>query len=216
MAGDGSGGGGGQPGSGCRTETPVAHSPNDAKLEGPKIVTYALRNFVIASVCCALFAAVCVTQATAQEGGYKIGVVDMQQVLAKYNKRKAKYDDLQKQVDALQAGIDSKSKAIEAAKADYEKKRATLSSEELSALELKIRSDYVDYQAELTRSQQKIDSMEEEVLKQVLKDVQEKVEAIAASGNYHLILNRTGGNSTVLFAAPQIDITSQVLEQLNK
>lgn len=179
-------------------------------------MTYALRNFVIASVCCALFAAVCVTQATAQEGGYKIGVVDMQQVLAKYNKRKAKYDDLQKQVDALQAGIDSKSKAIEAAKADYEKKRATLSSEELSALELKIRSDYVDYQAELTRSQQKIDSMEEEVLKQVLKDVQEKVEAIAASGNYHLILNRTGGNSTVLFAAPQIDITSQVLEQLNK
>lgn len=183
-------------------------------------MTHALKNFVIASVCCALFAAVGSTHAFAEDAtaGYKIGVVDMQTVLAKYNKRKTKYDDLQKQVDALQSGIDAKSKAIEAAKADYEKKKKDgLASDALSALELKIRSDYVDYQAELTRSQQQIDSMEEQVLKEVLKDVQETVEKIATDGKYFLILNhRNGPNSAVLYAATSIDITPQVLEQLNK
>lgn len=188
------------------------------KKEGTKHVTHALKNFVIASVCCALFAAIGCTQAAAQDTNYKIGVVDMQTVLAKYDKRKSKYDELQKQVDALQSGIDGKSKAIEAAKADYEKKKKeNLPSEQLSALELKIRSDYVDYQAELTRSQQKIDSMEEEVLKEVLKDVQAAVEQIATEGNYHLILNhRSGPNSAVLYANNNIDITPKVLEQLNK
>ena len=179
-------------------------------------MTHALKTFMIASVCCALFAAFGSTLAAAQE--YKIGVVDMQTVLAKYNKRKAKYDDLQKQVDSLQAGIDQKSKAIETAKADYDKKKKdNIPQAELDALELKIRGDYVDYQAELTRNQQQIDAMEEEVLKEVLKDVQATVEKIAADENYHLILNhRSGPNSAVLFAATGIDITSKVLEQLNK
>lgn len=181
-------------------------------------MTHALKNFVIASVCCALFAAAGSTHAFAQDTNYKIGVVDMSDVLSKYNKRKTKYDDLQKQVDALQSGIDTKSKAIEAQKADYEKKKKSgLAPEELSALELKIRSDYVDYQAELTQSQQKIDSMEEQVLKEVLKDVQVALEAIAKEGNYYLILNhRSGPNGAVLYAAPSIDITPKVLEQLNK
>lgn len=181
-------------------------------------MTYALKNFVIATACCALFAAFGATHAVAEDASYKIGVVDMQTVLAKYDKRKSKYDELQKKVDALQSGIDAKSKAIEAAKADYEKqKKDGLASDKLSAMELKINSDYIDYKAELTRSQQQIDSMEEEVLKEVLKDVQEAVEAIATSGNYHLILNhRTGPNSAVLYAATNIDITSQVLAQLNK
>jgi Skp family chaperone for outer membrane proteins len=180
-------------------------------------VTHALKTFLIASICCALFTAFGSTLAAAQE--YKIGVVDMQTVLAKYEKRKAKYDELQKRVDSLQAGIDAKSKAIEAAKADYDKKRKEnkISSDELSALELKIRGDYVDYQAELTRNQQQIDSMEEEVLKEVLKDVQATVEKIATDENYHLILNhRSGPNSAVLYAATGIDITSKVLAQLNK
>lgn len=182
-------------------------------------MTHALKNFVIASACCALFAAFGSTHAFAQDTNYKIGVVDMSALLAKYDKRKAKYDELQKQVDALQSGITAKSNAIEAAKADYDKKQkeGKIPAEELSALELKIRSDYVDYQAELTRSQQKIDSMEEEVLKEVLKDVQEKLESIATAGKYHLILNhRSGPNGAVLYAAPAIDITSQVLAELNK
>lgn len=181
-------------------------------------MTHALRNFVIASACCALFAAFAPSRALAQDTNYKIGVVNMQEVLAKYDKRKSKYDDLQKQVDALQSGIDAKSKAIESAKADYDKKKKeNIPQAELDALELKIRKDYVDYQADLTRSQQEIDAMEEQVLKEVLKDVQEKLEAIATAGKYHLILNhRSGPNGAVLYAAPAIDITPQVLAELNK
>ncbi|MBX3178754.1 MAG: OmpH family outer membrane protein [Candidatus Hydrogenedentes bacterium] len=181
-------------------------------------MTSTLKHFMTLSICCALLAGLAAPGAFAQEGGnYKIGVVDMQEVLAKYEKRKSKYQDLQKQVDALQSGIDKMSDRIKAARDDYEKKKGQLSADQLLDLETKIRADYADYQSELTKSQQQIDSMEAKVLKEVVKDVQDAIEAVANTGNYHLVLNKEGGpRSAVLFASTTIDITSQVLQHLNK
>lgn len=181
-------------------------------------MTHSIKTLLIASLCCALFASVGISQASAEEAAnYKIGVVDVQAVLAKYEKRKTKYEDLQKQVESLQTEIDSMSKKIEAAKADYDKRKRELSETELVELENKIKNDYADYQNELTKSQQKIDSMEELVLKEVLKDIQESIQKVAENGNYHLVLNNGAGpRSAVLFAHNSIDITSQILADLNK
>jgi len=175
------------------------------------------KTLLVATLFCMLTAGLLATPAEAQDGSYKIGVVDMQAILAQYDKRKAKYDDLQKQVDALQAGIDKMSRDIEAAKDDYEKRKASLSDAELFNLETKIRNDYADYQNKLQQSQREIDGMEELVLREVLKDIQAAIEKIAENGNYHLVLNDgKGARGAVLYASASIDITSQILAELNR
>lgn len=148
---------------------------------------------------------------------YKIGVVDMQFVVAEYDKRKQRYQELQAEVDRLQKEIDRMSEQIEKAKQDFEARRATMTPEERLELKNKIDADYVVYQSELARRQRLIDNQEEQVLIEVLKDVEGVLAQLAAEENYHLILNgRAGPRGAVLYHSPTIDITSKVLALLNK
>jgi len=157
------------------------------------------------------------TTASAQDSEYKIGVVDMQAVLAGYDKRKSKYEELQKQVEALQSGIDAMSNKIQKARDDYEARKKSLTAEQLLELESKINADYSDYQNELRKSQQQIDSMEALVLREVVKDIQAAIEEVATKGNYHLVLNKESGpRGAVLYVHTTLEITSQILLYLNK
>lgn len=148
---------------------------------------------------------------------YKIGVVDMQFVVAEYDKRKQRYQELQAEVDRLQTEIDRMSTEIEKAKKDFEDRRATMSAEERLDLKNKIDADYVVYRSELERRQRLIDNQEEQVLIEVIKDVEAVLTQLAAEEHYHLILNgKAGPRGAVLYHSPTIDITSKVLALLNK
>lgn len=157
--------------------------------------------------------------ATAQDtasGGYKIAVVDLQQVVAEYNKRELRYKELESQVKARQAPIDQLSETIEAKKKQYEDGRTTMSEDDRRDLKFEIEQKFVEYKAMLEKQQNEIDSMEATVLEEVFADIEKTLNKIATRDNYHLILNARGGpRGTVLYHSTQIDITSQVLADLN-
>jgi outer membrane protein len=182
-------------------------------------VLYKKRVFISGLLALTL-AAGCIYPGTAaaqekENSGYQIRVVDMQVILAEYDKRKEKYADLQQEVEALQKDIDAMSDRIEANKKKYDE-GAGLTEEERSDLETQIKSDYAEYQSELKKRQLKIDSMEERVLKEVVKDIESAITRIAEKEGYHLILNaRNGARSSVLYHSQTIDITSKVLLDLN-
>lgn len=180
-------------------------------------MTAITKTLMTISLCCAIFATLVSVPASAEDNNYKIGVVNMQQVMEKYEKRKSKYEELQKKVDTLQKGIDARSEKIKGMKDDYEKRKKDLTAAQLVELETKIKADYSDYQNELTKSQQEIDAMENLVLGEVLKDIQEAIKSVAEAGNYHLVLNSGGGpRDAVLYASSTIDMTSKIIEHLNK
>lgn len=152
----------------------------------------------------------------ASSATYKIGVVNMQEVLAGYNKRKQKYDELQKEVDGLQKEIDAMSTSIEADKKKYEEGKSTMPEDARDQLKNKVERDYITYRAKLEEHQKTIDNMEERVLKEVFKDIEAAITEIATKGNYHLVLNASSGpRGSVLFFQPSIDMTPQVLTKLN-
>jgi len=155
--------------------------------------------------------------AVAENGGYKIGVVDMEVLLTEYEKRKTMYDELQSEVDRRQQKIDEMSKRIESMKESYDNNRDTMSDEERFDRENEIESEFATYEAELKKNQRFIDNKEEAVLTEVLKDIKDAIASIANDENYHLILNSAtrGPRAAVLFHAPAVDITSKVLVKLN-
>ncbi len=155
-------------------------------------------------------------QDSAAGNTYKIGVVDLQRVLADYDKRKQKYEELQAEVEKLQADIDALSKTIEDNKKYYEEGKATMSEDERFKLRESIENDYTKYQIELKSRQSKIDNMEERVLKEVFEDIQQAISEIAEKENYHLVLNANRGpRGSVLYHSATIDVTSAVLAKLN-
>ena len=149
--------------------------------------------------------------------GYRIAVVDMGQLMKDYKKREQKYAELQKEVDKLQAEIDVKQKGIETARADYEKKRETMTDDQRTAARLQIENDIANYKSELEKRQRLIDSNEETVLKEVVGDIQKVIAQVAEQEGYHLVLNSGGGpRASVLYSSTTIDITPKVLGILNK
>lgn len=180
-------------------------------------MTRIIKILLIGALLGATFAAIQRTSVSAQDNSYKIGVANLQMIGNKYEKRKAKYAELQKQMEVLQAGVDQKTATIEAAKKDYEQKKDGLTAEAAATLELKIKSDIADNQAELTKSQLKIDSMQALMLQEVFKDIHEAIDQIAVKGNYHLVLDSAQGpGAAVLYSHNSIDVTAQILELLNK
>jgi len=151
-------------------------------------------------------------------GGYKIGVVDMQKVMAEYDKREAKYKELEVKVKELQAPIDALSAKITQMKADYDKRAAEANADRvaLAQLEGQVRAEHATYEAKLRESQVQIDELERAVLTSVLDDIKAALKEIGEQQNYHLILNgREGSGSAVVYHSTSIDLTSQLLAKLN-
>lgn len=148
-------------------------------------------------------------------GGYKIGVVDLQEVLANYNKRKAKYEQLEQEVKTRQAKIDALSNEIEADKKRHEQMR-TSDPEGARELETQIQKKFAQYKADMASLQLEIDQMEEKVLREVVGDVDAALENIGKTENYHLILNaRKGPSGSVVYHSTTIDLTAKLLAVLN-
>ena len=174
------------------------------------------RSILAAAIALALFAFPAAAQDAA--GGYKIGVVDMQKVMADYDKREAKYAELEAKVKELQAPIDALSDKITKMKDDYEAKAKQEGADRvaLAQEEGRIRSEHATYEAKLRESQIQIDELERAVLSSVLEDIRGALKAIGEQENYHLILNggeRSG--SAVVYHSTTIDLTAKVLAKLN-
>jgi len=147
---------------------------------------------------------------------YRIAVVDVDLVMREYNKRKEKYEELQKEVDSQQKELDSLMSRIEEDRKKLESGKATLSDDEKLDLKMKIEQEAATYRAELEKRQKTIDSKEERIIRECLDDIQNAINVIATSDNYHLVFNAGKSlKSSLLFHSPTMDITSKVLTYLN-
>lgn len=175
------------------------------------------RISLAAGVCAAalLAAAAFSNIGSAQEGQttYKIGVVDMKRCLAEYNKRETMYRELQRQVDERQKRIDQLSQEVERLQQRYSETRDPA---ERQRIENEYNDKAVEYRAELERNQRQIDAEETRVLQELITDVRNTIEQIGQEQHFHIILDaRNPAGGGVLFHAPTVEITSQVLQRLN-
>lgn len=153
--------------------------------------------------------------ASAGGGSYKIGVVDIEQVVEGYGKKQRLMSELKTQVDADQAQVDSMTKQLETEQKAYEASRDTMTDADKSAKQAKIRELITNIKAETEKRQGKIDQREGEIRREVFGDVDKAITSIAEAEGYHLILNKRGQpNASVLYSSPTIDITSKVSAQL--
>jgi Skp family chaperone for outer membrane proteins len=84
-------------------------------------------------------------------------------------------------------------------------------------MENEIQSKTVDYQNGWKQRQLQIDEQELEVNKQAFLDIQSVIETLAEQEAYHLVMRaQKDPRSQVLYFSAAIDITSQVVERLNK
>lgn len=155
--------------------------------------------------------------AQAQDGQYKIGVVNLKVVFDEFDKQKSKYDELKSERDTLQKPIDELSARITADKAKFEDESSKLSADEKKALQDKIEADFSKYKAAVQQSQEEIDRKEKRIFEEIITDIQIAVEEVGAKENYHLVFD--GGknrNNNLLYYSTTLNMTQKVIDHLNK
>jgi len=154
---------------------------------------------------------------TAVTSQFKIGVVDVRLLMTEYEKRKQRYDELQGEADKLQKEFEAMREKFDKERQDYEAKKTTMSADERRDREMQLETELENLKSEFAKRQRQVDNAEEKILGEVEEDIEGVIDQIAQEGNYHLILKaKTGGVSSVLYHSPTIDITTKVLEILNK
>ena len=174
---------------------------------------------------------VCVFRAAAADTG--IAVIDMRKVFQEYEKTKEVEKKLQEQSDMFREYSLKLSSQIQELKKEFEKVRDesqdnfALSEAERENRRLKAKEIYEQLlvrQSELKNYNQsrteQIRSVYEKQRNDILDEIRKVVQTRAILLGYKLVLDRSGSTSNeisaVVYHMPQMDITQDVLEELNK
>jgi len=151
-------------------------------------------------------------------GQYKIGVVNRKQAFDNYERQKQEFTALEAEVKEKQTEIDKLSELIKGEQKQYDDAKAsgTMTPEQLTELEEKVKSDFRKYRADYDRLQKDIDSKHMSLIKRMKQDIDSAVAEIGNAENFHLILEGDPNSPQgTLYYASSIDITPRVIERLN-
>jgi len=141
----------------------------------------------------------------------KIGVVNLQRVLETSNQGKSAQEEIKKQKDQMELELKQKGAEIEELRKQLERESMVMSKEKREEKEREIRIKLNDFKSLQQRYRTQLQNLEKKLVNALLKEVSSLVEEIGKKEGYLLIINNTG----VLYSPNSINITDQLIKQLN-
>ena len=141
-----------------------------------------------------------------------IGVIDLSDVLKSSPQMKAAAGKLKKEFKPRQEKIKNEQKELAGNQEKLKRNSSVMSQSDLQGLQTKVADERRDLQRMQEDYMQDLQTAQQQAMQTVLKRIDGIVQNIATKGNYDLILQR----NTIAFASPRVDITNQVIKQLDK
>lgn len=140
----------------------------------------------------------------------KIGVIDLQMVIANSKAGKAAKSAFETEFKQKQQIIESKNAQLEALKNEFIQNGPVMNettrkqkAEQIDRLDKDLQRSRADFRDELQRR-------DYELLEKILKDLDGILQSIGGSEGYTIIIEKTEGG--VIFSIPSIDITQKVIQ----
>lgn len=141
----------------------------------------------------------------------KVGVVNVQRILAEASASKAMEQKFQAARQKMETDLQAKAQVIENLSKQLEQNAGVLSPEARAEKEREGRQKVNDFRALEQTYAQDLQSMEVRYLETMQKEILEVVDQVAVKGNYTIILDA----QTALYYQKVIDVTDEVLKGLN-
>lgn len=142
----------------------------------------------------------------------RIAVLDIEAALSASKQAQTLRQKLQQEFTAEEAELRKLSDEGNALKVKMEKQASFMSEDDRNAMVADIQQKYQQFQALGNRIKQETQTRERDFLEQLRPEVEKILKAIIDAGKIEIILNKKG----VIFAQPAVDLTPQVVEELNK
>ncbi len=151
--------------------------------------------------------------AMASAGNTKIGVVDLQQVIANSKQGKEATAKLKKEYEKKKAEVDKKRAEVQRLREELEKKSALLSEKAKKAKQDEYREALRELQHLIDDSKSDLRLKENELRQQLLKQAVSVVQKLAKEKGYGLVIDMSGG---VVYADPSLNISKEALKRFDK
>lgn len=162
-------------------------------------------------------AALCLAAAVIGAKEYKLGYIDSEQIIARYEAAKDAKKQLDEEIAKFQAQADSLRQEYEQAQDEYKSQELTLSPEGKRAKQAEVdqrKKRYDGFVDQVYREGGKIDQKNQELIAPIVEKINESVSKLAADAGFSLVLDAS--KAEVVYAEPGMDLTEQVVTELNQ
>ena len=168
---------------------------------------------VLSWILAAMVAAVLATAGPASAEGIKVAVIDVNKVLNESEAGKAARKKMEDRYEQLKKKVDAVSEEARKMKEDLDKQKILLGKEKLKEKEEALNAKVSELRQITQESEKEMQNRQGELTREVLKIVEAQVDKIVKDEKIDLLLERSSG---VVHFNPSMDITSKVLELVNK
>jgi outer membrane protein len=141
----------------------------------------------------------------------KIGIIDLQKILATSTSGKAIQAQLKSQKDKMESDLKKKGSEIEKISKRLERESMVMSKEMREEKEREQRIKINDFKSLQKKFRSDLQKLEGQLMNQLQQDIKEVVDEIGKKQGYLLIINKYN----VLYSPDSIDITDDLIKQLN-
>ncbi|MEW6991270.1 OmpH family outer membrane protein [Colwelliaceae bacterium 6441] len=164
------------------------------------------------SIALATVASGALLTSSAMAADQKIAVVNFQEVMSQLPQTAAVMQSLEAEFKDAKAELAQLEKDIKYYQEKKQRDSSLMSKKEIEELDTKIATYYQDYQVKGKDLQQKAGARQNEETNKIVALVRQAIDGIAAKSKIDLVLEQ----KAVVFAKPDSNITSQVVEQVSK
>jgi len=148
-----------------------------------------------------------------------IAYINSDSLLVNYNYAKDLHDILLRKAENSRANLTEKGKKLQADMIEFQRKydnNAFLSPERAQQEHAALTKRQQDLQEQMERAQQEFTAEQMKLNQQMTDTVVAALEIFNQTAQYQVIFNNPGGNSTIILADKAYDITTEIIEFLNK
>ena len=147
----------------------------------------------------------------------RIGFVDSQRIFSEYKAAQEAQDRFGREIQAWRTEADDRHRGVDVLRNELKDQDPLLSEatrlEKDTALQKAV-SDYDRFVQDFWGPNGKVQRLNDEMTREVIAKVRDAVELLANRQGYDLVLDAADGN--VIFGVKSLDLTQQVLDDLNK
>lgn len=146
----------------------------------------------------------------------KIGYVDAQAVLDRSKPGQASKELLEQYVKSRQQLIDTDEEEIRQLEDDLKKQASVLSAEAQKEKQEALQRKYISYQKRAQDLTKEVQDRRTEVLKDFNRKLVQAVQHVAERGGYAMVLDKESEGGVVLFAKEPMNLTDEVVKELDR
>ena len=160
-----------------------------------------------AMVCVAIIGALSLNMAHA-EGGFKVGYVSLDRLIAESAPAKKARASLDKEFKSREKSLENNATGLRDAQQKYEKDFPNLTDEQRAARELEIGKAIESFETERASFETDLSNAQNKLLQDLLKNANSVIRQIAEKEGYDLVVQEA------VYIKPTYDMTQRVIEQL--